>query len=57
MRKHWRGIAPDKLSVAGAYDETEVWMLSNHVADMERGRSEFCIAPMGERGGIGTYRL
>lgn len=55
--KFWISRAPEKLSVAGDYTEPELWMLINHVADMERGRSEFCISPMGEKGGVGTYRL
>ncbi len=57
LRKYWASTAPDKMSVAGDYREPELWMLQNHVADMERGRSYFVIAPMGVAGGVGTYRL
>lgn len=57
MHKHFVAAAPDRLSVAGDYNESELWMLENHVRDMERGRSEFVIAPMGAAGGVGTYRL
>lgn len=55
MRRHWSGTRQTCKSVAGPYFPSELWMLENHVRDMQRGRSVFVIAPM--ENGIGTYRV